>query len=108
MDGKRFFDTFINNKEEAYENIIEMGRNNNYITGNLLDYEYFLNHYKLIAIVTATGLETTSLAKWFSVCLQTKWLWIQVQLQSLKLQISHLFSWHSGNYRVWIHSETRT
>ena len=27
-----------------------MGKNNNYTTGNLLDYEYFKDHYKLIAI----------------------------------------------------------
>ena len=27
-----------------------MGRNNDYTTGNLLDFEYFLKHYKLIAI----------------------------------------------------------
>ena len=27
-----------------------MGRNNDYTTGNLLDYEYFWKHYKLIAI----------------------------------------------------------
>ena len=27
-----------------------MGTNNDYATGNLLDYEYFSKHYKLIAI----------------------------------------------------------
>ena len=27
-----------------------MSKNNDYTTGNLLDYEYFSNHYKLIAI----------------------------------------------------------
>ena len=26
-----------------------MSKNNNYTTGNLLDYEYFKDHYKLIA-----------------------------------------------------------
>ena len=31
-----------------------------------------------------------SLAKWLSVRLWTKWLWVRVQLQSLKLQISRL------------------
>ena len=30
------------------------------------------------------------LAKWLSVCLQIKWFWVWVQLQSLKLQILHL------------------
>ena len=31
-----------------------------------------------------------SFAKWLSVHLRTKWFWVQVQLQSLKLQISRL------------------
>ena len=50
IDDKRFFDTAIKNKEETYKKTIEMGRNNDYTTGNLLDYEYFSKHYKLIAI----------------------------------------------------------
>ena len=50
-DGKPFFEIPIKNKEEAYEKNIEMSRNNQYITGNLLDYEYFSKHYRLIAIV---------------------------------------------------------
>ena len=37
-------------KEEAYEQIIEMNKNNDYATCNLLDYEYFKDHYQLIAI----------------------------------------------------------
>ena len=49
-DGKSFFDMAIKNKEETYEQIIEMGRNSNYTTGNLLDYKYFSKHYRLIAI----------------------------------------------------------
>ena len=40
----------VKNKEQAYEQIIEMSKTNNYTTDNLLDYEYFLKHYKLIAI----------------------------------------------------------
>ena len=50
IDGKGFFDVPIKNKDEAYEKIIEMRKNNDYTTGNLLDYEYFWKHYKLIAI----------------------------------------------------------
>ena len=46
IDGKGFFDTPIKNDEETYKQIIEIGRNNDYTAGNLLDYE----HYKLIAI----------------------------------------------------------
>ena len=40
----------IKNEEETYKQIIEMGRNNDYTTDNLLNYEYFSKHYKLIAI----------------------------------------------------------
>ena len=36
--------------EESYEAIIEISKNNEYTTGNLLDYEYFSKHCKLIAI----------------------------------------------------------
>ena len=49
-DGKLFFETPVKNEEEAYEAIIEMSKNNDYTTGNLLDYEYFKGHYRLIAI----------------------------------------------------------
>ena len=49
-DAKRFFDTPIKNKEESYEKIIEMSRNNDYTASNVLDYEHFLKHYKLIVI----------------------------------------------------------
>ena len=57
IDGKSFFDTPMKNKEDAYEKIIEMGRNNDYTTGNLLDYEYFSKHYKLIAIDLSKQIE---------------------------------------------------
>ena len=50
IDGKPFFEIPVKNKEEAYEQIIEMSKNNDYTTGNLLDCEYFKNHYQLIAI----------------------------------------------------------
>ena len=39
----------IKNGKETYQKIIEMGRNIDYTTYNLLDYEYFLKHYKVIA-----------------------------------------------------------
>ena len=38
IDGKRFFDLPVKNENEAYEKIIEMSRNNDYTTGNLLDF----------------------------------------------------------------------
>ena len=49
IDGKSFFDLSVKN-EEAYEKIIDMSNNNDYTTGNLLDFAYFKKHYKLIAI----------------------------------------------------------
>ena len=50
IDEKSFFDLSIKNEEEAYEKIIEMSNNNDYTTGNLLDFAYYKEHYKLIAI----------------------------------------------------------
>ena len=50
IDGKPLFEIPVKNKEEAYEAIIEMSKNNDYTTDNLLDYEYFKDHCKLIAI----------------------------------------------------------
>ena len=57
IDGKLFFEIPVKNKEEAYEAIIEMSKNNDYTTGNLLDYEYFKDHYKLIAIDLSKQIE---------------------------------------------------
>ena len=45
-----FFDLPIKTEEEAYEKIIDISRNNEYTTGNLLDYDYVKKYYKLIAI----------------------------------------------------------
>ena len=50
IDGKHFFDLPVKNEEEACEKIIEMSSNNDYTTGNLLDFGYFKENYKLIAI----------------------------------------------------------
>ena len=50
IDRKPFLEILVKNKEEAYEAIIEVSKNNDYTTGNLLDYGYFKDHYKLIAI----------------------------------------------------------
>ena len=50
IDEKSFFDLSVKNDEEAYEKIIEMSSNNDYTTGNLLDYAYYKKHYRLIAI----------------------------------------------------------
>ena len=50
IDKLAFFDLPIKIEEEAYEKIIDISKNNEYTTGNLLDYDYFKNYYKLIAI----------------------------------------------------------
>ena len=50
IDKLALFDLSIKTEEEAYEEIIDISRNNEYTTGNLLDYDYFKNYYKLIAI----------------------------------------------------------
>ena len=47
----------VKNKEESYEKIMSIGKNNDYTTGNLLDYEYFSKHYKLIAIDLSKQIE---------------------------------------------------
>ena len=47
IDGKSFFDLPVKNEEEAYEKIID---NNDYTTGNLLDYVNYKKHYKPIVI----------------------------------------------------------
>ena len=50
IDKLTFFDLPIRTEEEAYEKTIDISRNNEYTTGNLLDYDYFKKYYKLIAI----------------------------------------------------------
>ena len=45
IDGKRFFDLPV-----SYKKVVEMSNNNDYTTGNLLDFIYFKEKYKLIAI----------------------------------------------------------
>ena len=49
-DKLAFFDLPIKTEEEANEKVIDISRNNEYSTGNLLDYDYFKKYYKLIAI----------------------------------------------------------
>ena len=50
IDNVTFFDLPVKTEEEAYEKIIDISRNKGYTTGNLLDYDYFKKHYKLIVI----------------------------------------------------------
>ena len=57
INEKSFFDVSVKNKEEAYEKIRNINKNNDYTTGILLDYEYFSKHYKLIAIELSKQIE---------------------------------------------------
>ena len=50
IDKLAFFDFPRKTEEEAYGKIIDISRNNEYTTGNLLDYGYFKKYHKLIAI----------------------------------------------------------
>ena len=51
-DGRNFFDQPINSMNKTYENIrkIATGKGDDYTTGCLLDYPYFKENYKMIAI----------------------------------------------------------
>ena len=51
-DDKNFFNQPINSNIKTYENIrkIATGQGGDYTTGCLLDYSYFKDHYKMIAI----------------------------------------------------------
>ena len=52
IDGKNFFDQPINSDLKTYDNIrkIATGYGDDYTIGCLLDYTYFKDHYKMIAI----------------------------------------------------------
>ena len=52
IDGKNVFDQPVKNNKTTYENIrkIATGQGDNYTTGCLLDYAYFRDNYKMIAI----------------------------------------------------------
>ena len=50
IGNKPFFDQPVKNRQEAYEKLIQMSKNGDYTTGNLLDYLYHQNYYKLIGI----------------------------------------------------------
>ena len=50
IDKLAFFYLPRKTEEEAYVKIIDISRNNDNTTGNLLDYDYFKKYYKLIAI----------------------------------------------------------
>ena len=52
FDGKNFFDQPAKNDKVKYENIrkIITGQGDDYTSGCLLDYSYFKDYYKMIAV----------------------------------------------------------
>ena len=52
INGENFFDQLIKNRKVTYDNIrkIAIGYGDDNTTGYLLDYSYFLNTYKMIAV----------------------------------------------------------
>ena len=52
INGENFFDQPIKNNKVTYENIrkIATGQGDDYTTGCLLDYPYFANTYRMIAV----------------------------------------------------------
>ena len=52
IDGKNFFDQLVKTNKVTYENIrkIATGQGDDYTTGCLLDYIYFKNYCKMIAV----------------------------------------------------------
>ena len=50
IDNKPFFDQPVKNKQQVCEKLSKMSRNDDYTTGDLLDFSYHQNYYKLIGI----------------------------------------------------------
>ena len=52
IDGRNFYDQSINDQIKKYDEIrkIATGKGDYYTTGCLLDYQYFKDHYQLIAV----------------------------------------------------------
>ena len=52
IDGRNFCDQPISDKIKKYDEIrkIATGKGDDYTTGCLLDYQYFKDHYQLIAV----------------------------------------------------------
>ena len=52
IDDRKFYDQPINDQIKTYDEIrkIKTGKGDDYTTGCLLDYQYFKDHYQLIAV----------------------------------------------------------
>ena len=58
IDNESYIHQPVKIKHEAYGKLIEMSRNDNYTTGNLLDFSYHQNYYKLIGLDLSTQRNT--------------------------------------------------
>ena len=52
IDGRNFYDNPIESDIEKYRELkkVMIGKAEDYTTGSLLDYDYFKEHYKLVAV----------------------------------------------------------
>ena len=52
IDGRNFYDNPIESDIEKYRELkkVMIGKGEDYTAGSLLDYNYFRNHFKLIAV----------------------------------------------------------
>ena len=52
IDGRNFYDNPIESDVKKYRELrkVMIGKGEDYTTGSLLDYNYFKNHYKLVAV----------------------------------------------------------
>ena len=68
IDGKIFFDQPVKNDSRTNENIrkIPTCERNYYTSGCLLDYNYFKNYYKMIAIDFLNNKHLTLIRKQYS------------------------------------------
>ena len=53
---KSSFDLTVKNEEKACKKIIAMSWNNDYATGNLLDFVYFKENYRLMQLIWVSKL----------------------------------------------------
>ena len=80
---------------------------------NFYSFKGIQTHNHLVRKRTPNHLaKLTNLARWLSVSLQTEWLSVQIPFCHLNVRCSTCYEqgvpWQSGNYRLQIHSETRT
>ena len=61
INNKEFFNQPIKNKQEAYEKLVEISRNDGYATENSLDFLYHQKYYKLICRYLSRQTNTSNL-----------------------------------------------